>query len=117
MAAIALKFVCRINGQVSRMIFGMVEDLKKLKIQCIETENHSFALIYKDDQFYLLDNLCPHKAAALCEGGLYGDEIECPWHGARFNIKTGHGLTALAGKGVKLWPLSEQNGQLSVKLD
>lgn len=99
------------------MLIGNIEELKKTKIQCIEFEQRSLVLIYLNDQFYLLDNYCPHKAAALCDGEIVGEEIECPWHKARFDIKTGRGLSPLAGNGVKSWPLTEENGQLSVKLN
>ena len=98
------------------MLLGNIEQLKQSEIQCIDAGDRSLVLIYQSDQFYLLDNLCPHKAAALCEGKLYGDEIECPWHKARFDIKTGKGLSPLAGNGVKSWPLTIENDQLSVEL-
>ncbi|MCB1691155.1 MAG: aromatic ring-hydroxylating dioxygenase subunit alpha [Pseudomonadales bacterium] len=28
---------------------------------------------------------CPHRGASLAQGKVRGDEIECPWHGFRFN--------------------------------
>lgn len=96
------------------MKLGHIEQLKQSKIQCIEKDGHSLVLIYQSEQFYLLDNLCPHKAAALCEGELDGDVIECPWHKARFDIKTGKGLSPLAGHGVTSWPLMIENEQLVV---
>jgi len=98
------------------MILGNVDDLKQTKIQCINVEENSLLLIYQSNQFYLLDNLCPHKGEALCEGQLTDDVIECPWHKARFDIKTGSGLSALAGNGVKSWPLTIEGAQLSVDL-
>lgn len=99
------------------MLIGEVEYLKKRAVQCIRHEEQAFVLIYQSHQFYLLDNLCPHKAADLCDGNLHGTEISCPWHKARFDIKTGVGLTPLAGKGVKSWPLKIENGQLLADTD
>lgn len=96
---------------------GAVTDLCQNKIQCINLDDKQFVLIYHSDEFYLLDNHCPHKAAALCEGEIHGDEILCPWHKARFNIKTGRGLSPLAGNGVKSWPLSLKDGELMVDLN
>ena len=39
----------------------------------------------------LLDK-CSHADVELSEGTLEGDEIECPAHGARFDIKSGKAL-------------------------
>ena len=98
------------------MLLGYVDELKKRQVQCINVGDRSFVLIYRSDQFYLLDNLCPHKSAALCDGQLNGDEIQCPWHQARFDIKTGRGLSPLAGKGVNSWPLAILDGQLMAEI-
>ncbi len=97
-------------------LLGTVEQLRQSRVQCLQQGELSLVLIYQSGEFSLLDNLCPHKAAALCDGEVYGDEIECPWHKARFNIKTGEGLNPLAGKGVKSWPLSIQGDQLYAEL-
>ena len=35
------------------------------------------------------ENPCPHDGGALGEGELLGEEIVCPLHGGRFNVRTG----------------------------
>ncbi len=95
---------------------GEVAKLSCHSVQCLKHENKQFVLIYKNQQFYLLDNLCPHKAAALCEGDLKGDTISCPWHQALFDIQTGQGLSPLAMKGVASYQISEVDGQLMADL-
>jgi 3-phenylpropionate/trans-cinnamate dioxygenase ferredoxin subunit len=49
-----------------------------------------------DGVFYALDDLCPHALAVMSAGWLDGDEIVCPLHGARFNVKTGEVLSSPA---------------------
>jgi nitrite reductase/ring-hydroxylating ferredoxin subunit len=39
--------------------------------------------------FYVTDDTCTHGQASLSEGYIEGKEIECPWHGGRFDIPTG----------------------------
>lgn len=96
---------------------GSTRDLSQHTVQCMQLEDQHFVLIFHENEFYLLDNLCPHKAAALCDGDLDGSVIVCPWHHARFDIKTGRGLNPLAGKGVTSWPLHIENDQLLVNLN
>ncbi len=42
--------------------------------------------------FFALDNLCTHEEGPLCEGEIEGHEVTCPWHGAKFDIRTGEVL-------------------------
>lgn len=47
------------------------------------------ALVRIGDAFYLTDDTCTHGAASLADGQLDGAEIECPFHGGRFDVRTG----------------------------
>jgi nitrite reductase/ring-hydroxylating ferredoxin subunit len=37
----------------------------------------------------LIGNVCTHEGGPLAEGTLEGYEVECPWHGSIFDIRTG----------------------------
>ncbi len=55
----------------------------------LEIEDKRIALFNLDGEFYALDDTCPHAEGPLSEGSIEGEDVECPWHGSRFNIKTG----------------------------
>lgn len=40
-------------------------------------------------KFYAIEDCCTHQGLPLSEGELEGNEITCPFHGAKFNIITG----------------------------
>ena len=53
--------------------------------------------IYKlDGEFYAIDDICTHAYACMTDGYIDDGQIECPLHGACFDIKTGKALTAPA---------------------
>ena len=58
---------------------GMVVILKGTRV----------ALFNCDGIYYAIRNTCPHMGGELGEGLLEGDIVTCPWHGWRFNVKTG----------------------------
>jgi nitrite reductase/ring-hydroxylating ferredoxin subunit len=49
-----------------------------------------------EGSFFALDNACTHEEGPLAEGDIEGHEVTCPWHGARFVIRTGEVLCAPA---------------------
>jgi nitrite reductase/ring-hydroxylating ferredoxin subunit len=52
-------------------------------------EGIDVALCNVGGEFYAIDNVCTHAYACLTDGWLEGDEIECPLHGGRFDVRTG----------------------------
>jgi len=38
---------------------------------------------------YAIDAVCSHEGGPLEEGTLEGYEVECPWHGSKFDVRTG----------------------------
>lgn len=47
------------------------------------------AIFNVDGQFYAIQDVCTHDDGPLAEGKLIGCEIECPRHGARFDLRDG----------------------------
>ena len=54
-----------------------------------EVEDRQIAVCNVDGQYYAIDDVCTHDEGSLDQGHLEGYEIECPRHGARFDVRTG----------------------------
>jgi nitrite reductase/ring-hydroxylating ferredoxin subunit len=65
-------------------------------------------------KFYAIDDMCTHEGGPLCEGVIEGDEVECPWHAARFDIKTGEARGGPAYEGVAAYRLRVNGENLEV---
>lgn len=48
-----------------------------------------YCIVNLNGDIYAIDNICPHQGASLGLGEIKGDEIICPLHQWRFNVKTG----------------------------
>lgn len=68
--------------------------------KCVEVEGKRIALFQLGNEVCAIDDTCPHAGASLCEGTVEGEEVECPWHGARFKIRSGEVTAPPADEGV-----------------
>ena len=46
-------------------------------------------IVNADGILYAVDRICTHETADLSTGFLMGEEVTCPLHLSRFNVKTG----------------------------
>lgn len=64
-------------------------DVPPGRCKVVELGDEEVALCNLDGQIYAIANVCTHDGGPLGQGYLDGEEIECPRHGARFNVRTG----------------------------
>jgi 3-phenylpropionate/trans-cinnamate dioxygenase ferredoxin subunit len=73
--------------------------------------------IYRlDGQYYALSDICTHAYAAMTDGYVEDGQIECPLHGACFDIRTGKALTAPATEDLDSYPVRIEGDQIQVGL-
>ena len=48
-----------------------------------------YCIVNLNGDIYAIDNICPHQGASLGLGEIKGEEIICPLHQWKFNVKTG----------------------------
>src|ERR1017187_5397708 len=66
-----------------------VSEVEPGKVKQITVNGKTIALCNVGGTFYALDNVCVHRGGPLGEGYLDGDKVECPWHGWKYDVKTG----------------------------
>ncbi|MGQ9488758.1 MAG: Rieske (2Fe-2S) protein [Armatimonadota bacterium] len=69
-----------------------------------------------EDEWYAIDDVCTHDGGPLGEGELLGYEIECPRHGAHFDVRTGEALTLPATRPVNAYRVRVEDNQVFVEL-
>lgn len=58
----------------------------------VEFEEDTVVLFNVNGTYYAIADLCTHDDGPLENGSLEGYEVECPRHGARFDIRNGTAL-------------------------
>ena len=62
------------------------------------------------------DDICTHAYARLSDGWLDRNEIECPLHAGRFDVKTGAATAPPCVDPVKTYPVRVDGDEIQVKL-
>ncbi len=84
--------------------------------RAFEVGDQRIALCHAADAFYAIDDECTHDGAPLDQGLLDGHQIECPRHGARFDITTGKVVRLPAVRPVRTYPARVVDGLVEVDL-
>lgn len=95
-------------------------ELEDGKGKCLFLAGKKLALFRTDGKIFAIDDTCTHDEASLAEGTLLHEKgkcvVECPWHGAHFDLSTGVALTFPAVSPVSAYPAREANGAVEVEL-
>ena len=97
---------------------GTTEDLETLEAgKLVEAGGQRIAIFNLGGKYYAIEDRCPHRGGPLSEGMLAEDEVICPWHGSRFNAKTGAVLTPPAQRNVKSFPVRIVGNNVEVEIE
>lgn len=82
----------------------------------VEFPEQTVVIFNIDGQLYCIADLCTHDGGPLEEGVLEGCEIECPRHGARFDVRTGEAKRLPAVVGVPTYQVKVEGDEVYVEM-
>jgi len=65
---------------------------------------------------FVVENRCSHDDGPLGEGKLFGLELECPRHGARFDVSTGRATRMPAVAPIETFPAAIEGADVFVEM-
>ena len=83
----------------------------------VEIGDEPVAIFNVDGTLYAIGDTCTHEEASLSEGDVYGDCVECPLHGAEFDLKTGKARTLPAVVPVATYPVKVEGEDVLVGVE
>jgi len=66
-----------------------VSDLAPGQVRHLKVGKTDLAVVRVGDEFHAVSNVCRHAFAPLSDGFVDGYELVCPWHGWRYDVRTG----------------------------
>ena len=100
---------------VSWLPAGKVSDLPPGRVRLVMgPDEQRLAVCNVDGEFYAIEDVCTHDGGSLDQGELEGEEIECPRHGARFDVRTGRATLMPAVMPVQTYAVRVEGDDLFV---
>ncbi|MDK1019278.1 MAG: non-heme iron oxygenase ferredoxin subunit [Actinomycetota bacterium] len=101
---------------MSDVSIGMLADLPRDVGRRVDVGGASVAVFRVGEEVHAIADRCSHAEASLAEGELFDHEVECPKHGASFDVTTGKALTLPATKAVAVYAAEVRNGEVFIKI-
>jgi nitrite reductase/ring-hydroxylating ferredoxin subunit len=82
----------------------------------VKVDGVDVLVCHVDGVFHAVHALCSHARQSLATGKLRGHQIQCPLHGARFDVRTGQCLAAPAQRPIPSFPVTIESGKVCVEV-
>jgi 3-phenylpropionate/trans-cinnamate dioxygenase ferredoxin subunit len=100
---------------VSYVAVARETDVSPGAVKIVDADGKSLCLGHCEDGTWgAIDNVCTHDGGVLGEGELEDCQVECPRHGARFELLTGRVTALPAVFPVNAYPVRVVNGHVEV---
>lgn len=91
-----------------------VSEIPPGDMKAVTVGNEEVLLVNVEGNFHACDDVCTHSFASLSEGDLDGDEVQCPLHGATFNVTTGEVITPPASLALRMFEVRVEGSDILV---
>lgn len=105
------------NNMAEFVTVATTDEVKPGERIVVEIGRHWVAVFNVDGQYYAIRDVCTHDDGPLADGELDGYEIECPRHGARFDIRDGRVTAPPAVRPVPFYPVRVEGDEVQIEVD
>ncbi|HYZ94874.1 MAG TPA: non-heme iron oxygenase ferredoxin subunit [Nitrososphaeraceae archaeon] len=91
------------------------KDIQSSTMKTVEVNGEKICLANVEGKYYAIGNVCTHLGGPLAQGKLEGYEVQCPWHGSRFDIRTGKVVRPPALRSEPIYEIKVEDDNILVK--
>lgn len=99
------------------MKVGRLDDFPEGRATLVTVDDEDILICNVGGHLYAIQDRCTHDDSPLGECELEGCEIECPRHGARFDVRDGSVTLAPAVFPVETYQVKVANGFVWVEIE
>ncbi len=91
------------------------KDIEPSTMKAIDLAGERVCIVNVEGNYYAIGNVCTHVGGPLNEGTLEGYDVECPWHGSKFDVRTGKPTRPPARQSVPTYVVKIEDNNLLVR--
>lgn len=80
----------------------------------VSVNGEKVAIFNVEGEYFAIADRCTHAGASLAQGPLDGTGVLCPWHLAKFDLRSGHALTPPAVEPVACYDVHVDGDEIHV---
>ena len=90
-----------------------VDEIPSGSAKAVVAGPYEIAVFHVGDEWYAIENTCPHQGGPLAEGWIFEKTVTCPWHAWCFSLETGR-MTLMEQEGVATFEVRVEGGKVGV---
>jgi nitrite reductase/ring-hydroxylating ferredoxin subunit len=105
--------VSKLSGDFVKV--AETKDIQPSTMKAVDLASERVCIVNIEGIYYAIGNVCTHVGGPLDEGTLEGDEVECPWHGSKFDVRTGEPTKPPARQAVPKYEVKVEDNNILVR--
>ncbi|WP_288414002.1 non-heme iron oxygenase ferredoxin subunit [uncultured Acinetobacter sp.] len=93
-----------------------IDDVSEDEPKAVEVNDKKIGVFVIDEQYFAIENVCPHAFALLTEGFIEDQTVECPLHEAIFDIQTGELKSGPGCRDLCTYPVRVDGQQIQIQV-
>ncbi len=114
MGRVMYNYVAYPENEVEFIAVASADEVPSGERLFLEIDGKAIVVFNLAGEYFAIADLCSHDDGPLGEGEVLDHEVECPRHGARFDLRTGKALTLPAVVDIPAYPVRVEGGELLV---
>jgi nitrite reductase/ring-hydroxylating ferredoxin subunit len=91
------------------------KDVQISQMMAVEVNGEKVCIANIEGRYYAIGNVCTHMGGPLAKGKIEGFEVQCPWHGSKFDIRTGNVVRPPAMRAEPIYEVKVEDNNILIK--
>ena len=102
---------------MTKCLVAKLADMEGNSLKSVTVEGRQICLAQLESgEVFALSDICSHEWIELSDGELDGEDVECPAHGSRFNVRTGEVSGLPAEEPVEIYAVMIEDDEIYVEV-